>query len=204
MNYSPGWRSLPEEDVKRLTEKLLGKEMGMNELGQLVAAPEGSEIEITDRVGPETRGEEGEIKIVVRLPDERGEFTRRFTGNGAVIHDNFDLEETGTGEGLRIFATAVDNYVELGLTRIETFAAGSPGSKSNGYYTWARFGFESDEAVEGQRGSRLPVSDLMRTSEGRSWWKAEGHGFDATFDLQEGSQSREVLAEYMKLKRSQR
>jgi hypothetical protein len=197
MNYSRGWRSADEVDVVKESKRIFDKSLGTDDLGRLVAAPEGSEIEVTT--------EFDELRVAVKLPDDKGDFVRRFQlENGKtpyVIHDNFDLEETGTGLGARIFAESVDNYVALGLTRIETFAAGHPGSGTNGYYTWPRLGFEAE--IEGPNGNQ-PVSDLMRSQAGRDWWKTHGHGFDGTFDLSDGSESREVLAEYIKLKRSQR
>jgi hypothetical protein len=46
------------------------------------------------------------------------------------------------GVGLRSFKTQVEGARRLGVKRIELWAAGDPRDTSyNGYYTWARFGF---------------------------------------------------------------
>jgi hypothetical protein len=42
------------------------------------------------------------------------------------------------------------------------------------------------------------LSDLMKTQEGRNFWKAEGEGFKGTFDLTPNSTSRKVLFAYLK------
>lgn len=121
----------------------------------------------------------------------------------------------GAGKGTKAFANMVRNAVALGCTKITCFAAGGGGDSGrfamNGYYTWPRLGYDGDipatlmakdvwrNAPEHIQ-SATRVSDLMKTQEGRDWWKENGMAFDATFDLSEGSQSRKALSRYLKEK----
>ena len=40
------------------------------------------------------------------------------------------------------------------------------------------------------------LSDIMKTVDGRAWWKTNGTGFEMDFDLSEGSRSRKILEAY--------
>jgi hypothetical protein len=44
------------------------------------------------------------------------------------------------------------------------------------------------------------VSDLMKTESGRQFWAKHGVGFEASFDLGKGSQSRQIWAAYLRKK----
>jgi hypothetical protein len=89
-----------------------------------------------------------------------------------------------------------------GVAYISATAAGGPGGTLNGYYTWARLGFEGEipEVVI----ARLPLAwqgaryvlDLMVDVERRASWRAHGAAFEGTFDLRSGSKSLAVLGAY--------
>jgi GNAT superfamily N-acetyltransferase len=130
-------------------------------------------------------------------------------------------EFQGKGLGTRTFAQQVKALVARGFKSIETEAARSSAVNSrgalNGYYTWARLGYDADlqpgfvrflkqnypSFKAGNDGihDAKRVSDLMRTAKGRKVWKEHGYTFDGTFDLTEGSLSRRVLDAYMAAKR---
>ncbi len=124
----------------------------------------------------------------------------------------FAAKEKGKGLGTEILANIVKGTVDKGFTHISLTAAGDYDSHSrgfNGYYTWARFGF--DGTVVGPKDiantayrevpyGRTKVSELMRTKEGRKFWLENGSDFDGVFDLKEGSLSRRVLSAYLKEK----
>jgi hypothetical protein len=117
----------------------------------------------------------------------------------------------GWGMGTQIFHRQVEQASQFGFKSIETYADGNPGDRQsvNGYYTWARLGYDADlsdldSRVFDEVGDYFPeaerISDLMKTAEGRSFWKSNGGRFKGTFDLKEGSQSRKVLDDYVKAK----
>lgn len=126
-----------------------------------------------------------------------------------VENSQFFCEKPGSGFGARVLHTQVNECAKQGYSKITTFAAGSPGSRFNGYYTWARLGY--DQELSGISGlndnvlsiSRGRVSDLMHGPGGRSAWKQFGRQFEGEFDLTEGSTSRQVLDAYVKEKREQ-
>jgi hypothetical protein len=80
----------------------------------------------------------------------------------------------------------------------------------NGYYTWARLGYdckidklerpEDRDRVRKAFPEARMLSDLMKTQEGRDFWKKNGGPFQGKFNLSEGSQSRKVLESYVKAK----
>ena len=132
-------------------------------------------------------------------------------GNSVLKNDYFVLNgQTGKGVGMKIFAQQVDAAVDAGISRIETIACRSDEfeeTQYNGYYTWARFGYDAPLSTVNLK-QPLPsslqkcenVSDLMKTAEGRNWWRENGNTFAGTFDLSEGSQSRKVLDAYRQQK----
>jgi hypothetical protein len=96
---------------------------------------------------------------------------------------------------------------KLGVDRIETNAAGSKHDTSyNGYYTWARFGYNAhfDASEYGFSRGEMPASvrnartlhGVMRTQEGRDWWRENGGGFGGVFNLHPGSTSMRVWNKY--------
>jgi hypothetical protein len=101
-----------------------------------------------------------------------------------------------------VFGRQVQFAAEAGVVKIETHAA--RGQRMNGYYTWARFGYDATLPHYGVRDALPPslagaerLSDLMATAEGRAWWKEKGDTIHAEFDLAEGSLSRRVLDAYL-------
>jgi hypothetical protein len=132
-------------------------------------------------------------------------YLQKMPTTGKLICENgsFGLpkEEQGKGTGSTFFAKQVEGLSSIGIQEIRTDATKSP--TENGYYTWPRLGY--DAPVPSKSASKLPeelksasnLSDLMRTPEGRSWWKANGTGVALKFDLKEGSYSRKVLDAYM-------
>lgn len=143
-------------------------------------------------------------RLLVNAKSEAGEMTRSFDLQEKVVYnESFLLNSQGKGEGTRVFSSQVENAAAAGFVRMETLATRGP--KSNGYYTWPRLGY--DGSVGGVPGaSRLArrtgrVGDLMKTPEGRAWWKKNGNEIKLKFYLEPGSQSRRVLDAYVAAKR---
>ena len=80
---------------------------------------------------------------------------------------------------------------------------GSAGNKMNGFYTWARLGY--DATLDAPFRRRLPpelagaktVQDLMATNEGAGYWKRKGYMVSMRFDTTPGSRSIHALNRYL-------
>lgn len=115
-----------------------------------------------------------------------------------IENNTIEVFKPGQGLGTKIFASQVKAAADAGLEYIATTA--SQGDGVNGYYTWPRLGYDGKLRTDEHR-DKFPdadrISDLMKTPEGRSWWKDNGGGLELAFDLKEGSQSRKVLDAYV-------
>jgi hypothetical protein len=129
-------------------------------------------------------------------------------GRKFIYNESLTVADASKGKGLEIFGQQVDHAVRAGFSYITADATREHGM--NGYYTWARFGYDKPiSMLDLGDAPLLPknlrsaerISDLMMTQEGRDWWKKHGVTIpDARFDLTEGSLSRRVLDEYRKQK----
>lgn len=143
----------------------------------------------------------------------------------------FKVFNPGNGLGTKVLHDQVKAASNLGLKHIELQAAGQAkpyglvgrflerrlfGGRLNGYYTWARLGFDANLSDNDElqpftkeeqgfldKHKAKRVSDLMKTKEGREWWKnVGGRDMDLQFDLTPGSQSHRALnAAYRAVKR---
>ena len=122
-----------------------------------------------------------------------------------VCHNEaFDVTDTGKGLGTKLFGEQVDSLKKAGVVEMRTTA--SRGGDANGYYTWARLGYDAPlpQTTRGKLPSPLAkarnVSDLMRSEKGRTWWKENGHTIDMTFDMRDSSPSMKVFRAYQAAK----
>jgi hypothetical protein len=195
---------------EKLRLKKLAARMGFNSLQEVpeaVGAPAGAKVAM--RLTFDDNGRR--IGVSLRNGDELGipimERYLAFDAEGKKYMHNAGIAvaKTGGGEGTKIFRTQVESAVKHGFDYIRTDADAS--GTSNGYYTWPRLGYDKD--IHSTMLVKLPselkgatkVSDLMKTPEGREWWKKNGTTLkDARFDLKDGSLSRKVFDEYVKQK----
>jgi hypothetical protein len=107
----------------------------------------------------------------------------------------------GQGLGIRAFSRQVAGATSLGITRFELWAAGDVRDTShNGYYTWARFGFD---ALLGHEKRFLPfhlsqaqtINDVI-LSGAYAWWKQHGSERSMVFALADDSSMMAVLRAY--------
>ena len=96
----------------------------------------------------------------------------------------------------------------LGLTEIGLCAGAGPdanGNALNGTYTWARCGFDAPLKLivsdffsrpTSLKGVRT-VQEVMRSDEGRDWWRNRHIRCEMAFDLRVGSLSWQVLQAYL-------
>jgi len=120
--------------------------------------------------------------------------------------------EKGSGKGSEIFSNQVKNFKEKEYSKLLTYAA--RGENYNGYYTWARLGYDFSEeggkenfkyiVKELSKDKRInevkSLPELMSFPEGREFWKKNGFAFYGEFDLSDGSENMKVLNKYIQEK----
>lgn len=189
-----------------------GRRPAPRRLADLVGAPDGADVEIhtglkVSEVGIEFQTEEvyGERRL------KREHITAKEQGL-VMYNESFHVKSSaqGKGVGTRMLWQQVQQCREQDVVRIKTFA--DRGEGVNGYYTWARLGYDAelhprvvDDVVRAHDAPRPPgkperISDLMRTEEGRQWWKKYGWPTMMSFDPSPGSLSSQILEAYVKEK----
>ena len=194
-----------------------GRELSRLELQALSMAPAGSTISV--------RVIDGELQMTIAHPD------LILTGFENVVylkHDQaldeiylyidlvmFDGKVCPEGFGAVGFLRCAEMAYRLGFSRIELLAAGGADYKIanswsrddfNGYYSWARFGFNAElhsltrEMIKNDPG--LSGCNDLADIIGRQpdWWWEHGGGGELTFDLQRGSRSWQTLYAYLESK----
>lgn len=152
-----------------------------------------------------------EVGIIVRADGYEATRLIAIDGHGKryLKANTFNVEKQYQGQGIfapRVFGRMVEQGARLGLDRIVTTAERSP--NANGYYTWARFGY--DAPLRADHKGKLPeslrgaekISDLMASEEGQQWWKTHGDTTEMTFDLKPGSKSRKIWEAYLEEKKA--
>ena len=106
--------------------------------------------------------------------------------------------------GVRALLTQIKAAQPLGIQRIHLYGEGDAKSVSrNGYYTWARCGFDAPLWLEEQKnlsgelyGART-LNELMQHQSGIEWWRRNGCSRSMVFDLALDSSMMEVLRNYL-------
>lgn len=182
-----------EKELLRDFQKLVPKATSLQDIASIVGAPEGSQVSMTPM--------EREMWVTTRGPGLKMYRVIHSSPAGPYIENQLiEIAKTGKGAGSRIFAQQVENAARLGVDRIVATASGDMGF--NGYYTWARLGYDGPLPRDlvarpaGMEGARR-ISELMATPAGRDWWKLHGKTTNMEFDVREGSASRQILDAYM-------
>jgi SPP1 gp7 family putative phage head morphogenesis protein len=201
--------------ARSAAENLLGKHVTDEQVGRLAGAPDGSTVYVKREDGLKLTATHPDIgwmeRTVRRQTDWTSEGARRETGVEVVNELYRKAPGAPEGSGARMLARQVEAARELGVTLITTHAIRSSssitdeGRKMNGYYTWARLGYDGSIpatpiAPPAGMGHTTRISELMATKEGRSWWKEHGQSVDLEFDPAPGSLSSRVLESYVKEK----
>lgn len=178
----------------------MGSGVRGREIARLVASPDESQIYIEKDTEDPTASL---ITVHNRRFWEEARFTLRSSVDGPELHvDRLDLEDTARGTGTSMVYRMVRESRKLGVTNITLTALRDP--VSNGYYSWARMGFDGElprstrSRLEGGpfRHARY-VSDLMKSREGRKWWKENGETMAMSFDPSPGSFNSTILETYI-------
>lgn len=145
-----------------------------------------------------------------------------------LVNDTFRVhpQYQGRGTGLRMIARQVKTLSSLRgpdgepvVRQLGAFMAGWRRSSDQGYQVWPRMGYNADLKPSDRRafvrdrsmplrqrlhifrlGNRATLLDLYQTPQGRAWWREHGKAIGGTFDLRDGSRSRQVLDAYLKEK----
>ena len=105
--------------------------------------------------------------------------------------------------GLRALLRQVEAGQALGVAYLTTFAAGTALKEDwNGFYTWARYGFNAALPEDRQRALPPALSGCQTLNElmlygGAEWWRIEGVPLEMRFDLHPDSSMMRVLQHYL-------
>jgi uncharacterized protein with gpF-like domain len=144
----------------------------------------------------------------VEMKNKSVDVAIEYRDDKTIFVDRIYLGETGTGKGTEFFENLVKEAESQGYSMIELMASGDRDSENNGYYTWARYGFDGDLRLSQRRqvskdfGEPIKtVQELFGLKGGAEWWKQNGSTLAMEFDLSKGSKSRELWEEYLKNKK---
>lgn len=185
-------------EAQEAAQGLFGRKVHGSELATLAGAGDSARVSIVPGRRP------GSLLITVQgdgYTAQRSVARSYQDGKPVLTNVEFIADNPGKGLGIAVFGRQVEQARRMGVARIETFAARRKGVY-NGYYTWARFGYDGPLSPGARR--YLPdslkgakrLSDLMKTPEGRDWWKAKGRSREMAFDLSDGSTSVKVWESY--------
>ncbi len=173
---------------------------------ELVGAPDGAQVDVTAWDVSDSVRLRDAVHVDLSHPWLDGQairFAFRDREGGVCLLNEFMKKREGAPQltGARIFANQVGTARRLGVAFIAANAAGRLGGSMNGYYTWARLGF--DGPISAAVRYRLPaelvgahtVLDVMERG-GAEVWRQRGEGFEGTFDLHSGSRSMRVFRDY--------
>jgi hypothetical protein len=178
-----------EDRVHEVSRKLFGRRLTDQEYASLVGAPFGAKVKVD--VFKDTLS----IKMIHPLiGSQRSVFRSRSDGVLVLRNEHTRASsDAPVGLGTAVLARQVRAARSLGIRRISLNAGA--GGDENGYYTWARLGFNG-ELDNGVR-ARLPphladvkdLNELMERPDGPAWWKEHGGSTSMSFDLDPQSES---------------
>ena len=185
--------------AKKTAVLLLGQLVSDEQMAALAGALDGATVQIS------THGES--LFFDVQHPDVVFQQRRLARDEAERLYvRNLYLEKQPWGKpllGLRALLRQIEAGQALGVAYLTTFATGSAYEEGwNGYYTWARCGFDAELPPDRQQllspalsGCRT-VNDVM-LRDGADWWRAEGVPLEIAFDLRADSSMMRVLQRYL-------
>lgn len=189
------------EETDETSRQIFGRALSEDEYRSLVGAPKNADVTVStdgERLLIHTEGNAGKSATFY---NDREVYKQ---GDNIVLHNDYFMIDgkTGKGFGSAVFANQVDGAKALGVSKIVTLAAREEGV-FNGYYTWPRLGYDgslSRSFRDSLKGTPFEghtrVSQFMKTSGGRNFWKAFGEQMNMTFSLKDGSRSLRTLRYY--------
>lgn len=198
--HEPKYELDTNDEVDKVLKEVYG--ISSDEVGKLIGAPDGATISIGNWSNTVSVRVEGENERLGRYVMSR-EFIEE-NGKKICVNEVFTTDKTGTGFGTEAFYNQTRNLQAKGFSHIETNAVRDDDEGYVGYTVWPKLGYDTgpDFDIEDVTGEDAPdgyngkLSDLMKTQDGRDWWKEYGADVGLSFDLSTGSQSMEVLTAY--------
>ncbi len=203
-----------DNSSKDLLREFFGRDLTEIELANLVGAIDDTIILV------EGRGDK--IFAQVKHPKLKihDVFIARNSKNQVFVRIDeieFQAVHRGQKEGVKILLRQINQAQKLNIFYIEAETDGNPKTfhRRNGYYVWARFGF--DTPISPQKKVLLPdhlkfikefgtwretrtLNDLM-SLDGHQWWRENGEECLTFFDLSDSSNSLKIFEKYvLKLK----
>lgn len=189
--------SKPEIWRRALIRRHLGRNMPDDEIAALCGVEDAEDYHVSvDTYCVTLSIKHPEYKMAREFFREKG------TGDLVCNNSYFEAYETRTGLGSKVFSKQVATLKDAGFKRMETLAARGDvdGYLMNGYYTWPRLGYNgeipSNVKLPPDLASAKTLHDLMKTQQGRAFWKRNGGSMFMNFDLSDGSDSMRVLDAY--------
>lgn len=197
-------------------QKLFGRPLSKSDYVALTGALPGSKIKL------EMQGSRMHLYVEHPLYRAHRVVFRDHNGILAMKNEWFGLEDhaqRGRGLGARIFARQVDGVAKFAIQRIQTQAVRQDDNvfadhrdSINGYYTWARLGYNATLRLPDKRklldsgspalaalGAQNTVTlhELFDMPGGREHWYEHGGTIDMRFDPTPNSPHRQRLDEYL-------
>jgi hypothetical protein len=192
-----------ELGAAEFAEKLFGFRPADDDLASLAGALDGATVNVSVRV------KKSWLYLAVDDPTRFEVYetsVRRDAADAlfAYIHEvRVAAGQGGQGLGIRAFQRQVRGAKSLGIEYFKLWAAGDYFDQANnGYYTWARFGFDAPLTTQ-QR--QLRTADLLGATnvntvilqKRQDWWRRYGYDAEMYFDLAEGSAMMNVFRKYL-------
>ncbi len=199
-----------DNSAKVLFLNFFGHELSEIELANLVGAIENAVILV------EGRGD----KIFVQIKHPKLKIhdvfiARNFKNQIFIRIDEIEFHSAyrGKKEGVKMLIRQVVQAQKLNVVYIEAEADGNPKKfyRRNGYYVWARLGFDAPIPIHSKM--LLPINlkfinnlgtwqetrtlNNLMLNGGHQWWRENGEEYLAFFDLNDNSNSLEVLEKYV-------
>jgi hypothetical protein len=187
------------EEAKQQVVHLFGRAVPDRLLAQAVGALDGAAVDFSA----------GEDALVARVQHRYVSFQQRLIKRdeeGQLFVRNLYFEKQSYAPpltGLRALLNQIRAGQLLGIHYISLNAAGEYGENQlNGYYTWARYGF--NDQLKPDEKTLLPpnfrhlqtTNEVMQAGQAE-WWKMFGKGREMVFALAEGSSMMETLELYL-------
>lgn len=195
-----------EKEIQAACQVIFGRILTPDDLAELIAAPDGSELFVEALQGSETI----ELRLGYVWFEEPHDYLIYVdTGRRIVEFDTITVkDEAPELLETRLFARQVRSFRRFGIDQIRLLATGHANDPSGhiGYYVWARLGFVM---ALGNVGARLAEAgleyadntiDLFVQEGGAEWWYNNGSEREAVFYLYEGSPCLAALDAYLGMK----
>lgn len=195
---------------------VFGDETTAEEIAQMCGAPEGSSVKISaygNKVTVDvTKGSIDPLSLKGSGILIQSDFSKDSDGNVISHLDLMVVKDESPGTGTEIFSNSVERMAAKGVIRIDMTCEGSKGDPQfNGYSTWPKLGVNgalpkdliSKLEGEGDHETKDFNGFYSRYQEKAiAYWDKNGSTFRGSFDLSEGSTSRQILERYRASKKT--